>query len=207
MAKRALPLAICFIIGVVMAVQFFVPHPAGRRVYESVLDWMQIVSVFALAVGVVGLGRLHWRKVIVRQSGWRYSVGTLAGLAAMGILGVVGGIEGGTPYAWVFRYVQAPMQSTMMSLLAFFVVSAAYRGFRVRTKEAGILLAAAIVVMLGRVPVGGAIHSAIPAASDWILSVPNTAAMRGIAIGIGLGAISTSLRVIFGIERSYLGVE
>ncbi|KPJ54052.1 hypothetical protein AMJ39_01970 [candidate division TA06 bacterium DG_24] len=207
MAKRGVPLALCFVMGVLMAVQFFVPHPLSRYVYENVLDWMQIVSVFALAVGVIGLGRIHWRRVVVRRAGWRYSIATLAGLAVMGILGVVGGIEQGTPYAWLFRYVQAPMQSTMMSLLAFFVVSAAYRGFRVRTREAGILLAAAMVVMLGRVPIGEAIHRAIPIASNWVLNVPNTAAMRGITIGIGLGAISTSLRIIFGVERSYLGVE
>ncbi len=50
---------------------------------------------------------------------------------------------------------------------------------------------------------GLVIHS--PEVADWILRVPSMAARRGIFIGIGLGSIATALRVIVGIERTYLG--
>ena len=59
--------------------------------------------------------------------------------------------------------------------------------------------------MLGRVPIGAYISDLIPEAMLWLLSVPNLAAKRGILIGVSLGAIATALRIIFGIERSYLG--
>ena len=59
--------------------------------------------------------------------------------------------------------------------------------------------------MLGRVPIGAYISDYVPAAADWLLNVPNLAAKRGILLGVSLGAIATSLRIIFGIERSYLG--
>ena len=59
--------------------------------------------------------------------------------------------------------------------------------------------------MLGRVPIGALISDFIPWTSQWLMAVPNLAAKRGILLGVSLGAIATSLRIIFGIERSYLG--
>jgi hypothetical protein len=59
--------------------------------------------------------------------------------------------------------------------------------------------------MLGRVPIGNLISDNIPDLANWILNFPSMAARRGILIGIGLGTVATALRVISGIERTYLG--
>ena len=45
----------------------------------------------------------------------------------------------------------------------------------------------------------------IPNLAIWVMNSPNLAGQRAIIIGIGLGVISMSLRLILGIERSYLG--
>ena len=39
----------------------------------------------------------------------------------------------------------------------------------------------------------------------WIFNVPTTGAKRAILFGIAMGTIAFSLRIIFGIERGYLG--
>ena len=92
-----------------------------------------------------------------------------------------------------------------ISSMAFFVASAAYRGFKIRNLEASLLLFAAILVMIGRVPLGDFISPYFPKVANWILTVPSMTARRGIFVGIGLGTIATSLRVILGVERTYLG--
>ena len=109
------------------------------------------------------------------------------------------------PVMWMYEFVFVPMQATMFSLLAFFIASAAYRAFRARTLEASVLLVTAILMMLGRVPIGEFIWGRFPELTDWILNTPSMAVMRGIIMGVGLGMIATALRIIFGIERTYMG--
>jgi len=111
----------------------------------------------------------------------------------------------GRVYTWIYDHVFAPCNATMFALLAFFIASAAFRAFRARNTEAALLLGAAILIMLGRVPFGRAISASLPEVADWIIDVPNNAGRRAIIMGAALGAIATGLRVIVGLERSHLG--
>jgi hypothetical protein len=111
----------------------------------------------------------------------------------------------GRVYTWLYDHLFAPCNATMFALLAFFIASAAFRAFRARNVEAALLLGSAILIMLGRVPIGRAISGTLPWLADWIVDVPNNAGRRAIMMGAALGAIATSLRVILGLERSHLG--
>lgn len=111
----------------------------------------------------------------------------------------------GRTYTWFYDHVFAPCNATMFALLAFFIASAAFRAFRARNVDAALLLGAAILVMIGRVPIGRSISPWFPELAEWIIDVPNNAGRRAIMMGAALGAIATSLRVILGLERSHLG--
>jgi len=203
--KTRLPIAICFIFGIFTLIQYFTSDPTMALIYAEILDWMQIIFVFTLLVGVVTIFKIHSIKIARQQNNWPYSLLTIIGIAVMAILGFTRGTDWGSPFLWIFMNIQVPMQSTMFALLAFYVASAAYRGFRFRNKEAAVLLITAIIVMLGRVPLGHQISDFIPRVAEWIIDNPSVAAKRGILIGIGLGSITTALRVILGVERSYVG--
>jgi hypothetical protein len=154
----------------------------------------------------MSLTMVHSNRIQRKVPNWQYSIVTLAGLYFTAASGFIWGTQEGTPYMWIFRNVQMPMGATMFSLLAFYIASAAYKAFRARSAEATVLLIAAIIVMLGQVPLGVAMFGeGIADVTQWILDVPNLASKRGIALGVGLGMVATSLRILLGIERTYLG--
>jgi hypothetical protein len=164
-----------------------------------------VIFAAGLVVGGVTYAHTHVRTAIARRVGWFYSVLALAALVVMVTAGLAGGIERGSLFMWLFTNLQAPLQQTVFSLLAFFVASAAYRGFRARTTEAALLLLVAVIVMLGRIPIGEMLSPWLPRTAGWLVDIPAVAAKRGILIGIGLGSVAVALRVMLGIERAWLG--
>ena len=209
--KTTAPLAFGFAVGLIMFLQYFVPHPSMQRAYNVVLDWKQVVIGMTLILGVWSLVRFHATRIQRRHESRMYSIVALVGLVGMVTAAAIGGTERGA-YNWLFEYVQAPMQSTMFALLAFYVASASYRAFRARSVHATLLLIAGVVVMLGRVPIGEYLgvtafgkELSVPKLATFILDVPNLAAKRGILIGVGLGVTATALKILLGIERTYLG--
>jgi len=111
---------------------------------------------------------------------------TLSSLAAITVLGIWKGVGEGTPVGAIYDTVNSPLASTMFALLAFVIASAAFRAFRARSVEATLLLITAIVMMIGRVSIGPIISPHLPGITEWLLDVPNLAAKRAIALGVGL---------------------
>ncbi|MBT5020145.1 MAG: hypothetical protein HON04_15540, partial [Planctomicrobium sp.] len=120
----------------------------------------------------------------------------------------------GNPFWWVYEYVLQPLMTTTFAVLAFYVASAAFRAFRAKNLEATLLLGTAFIVLLGRTYLGVQLTAWVPDALSafkidqmivYIMKIFNTAGNRAIMIGIALGIASTSLKVLLGIDRSYLG--
>jgi hypothetical protein len=129
----------------------------------------------------------------------------------------------GSAFWFTYQYAFVPLTATMFSLLAFYIASASFRAFRAKNFEASLLLGTAFIILLGRTFAGVALTSWIDPAvwsgfqyftglrlenlTVYIMSVFNTAGNRAIMIGIALGIVSTSLKVLLGVDRSYLGKD
>ncbi|HEC78230.1 MAG TPA: hypothetical protein ENI34_03695 [candidate division WOR-3 bacterium] len=202
--KRTLPLIIVFGCGFFMLIAFFIPLRWFQDASQTLQNWYLGVIAFFVFIGVFNIIKINISKIQRRLRDWQYSIILLTFLFIMMAAGFIGGTDGGM-FQYLFRNFQIPLSATMFSLLAFFVASAAFRAFRARNPEATLLLIAAVLVMIGRVPVGYWIWHGFPDLVEWLMQVPNTAAKRGIIFGIDLGLISMALRVLLGIERSYMG--
>jgi len=208
--RREIPLVIVFLFGLFMIVQFFIPHRSFAFLYQEFNNWTIIIGIFTMVIGVGSLITVHYSKIRFKKPGWGYSIVTIVSLCGMSLIGLIGGTENEL-FLNLYRYGLSPVTSTMFSLLAYFIASAAYRAFRARTVVATLLLISAVVVMLGRVPIGQIITAWLPEwlqlqnIADFLLQTPNVAAKRAIYIGVGLGVAAVSLKIILGIERTWLG--
>jgi hypothetical protein len=223
--KREVPLLITAVVGLLMILSFFVPHQS----VSVPADFLQASAVILVAFGYVLGGanalRVNFDAIYKRAPGWQYKIVLVVSLLATVVVGAIEGpgfLSATMRSKWIYDWIYSPMSATMFSLLAFFITSAAFRAFRVRTVEAGLLALAALIVMLGRVPLGdllsdwlfqlewlpGVPHTLhLSSIQEWIMNVPQNTAKRAILIGAALGVMATGLRVILGIERAYLSGE
>ncbi len=228
--KRQIPLIITFVVGFIVIVSEFIPQRFFGKISGTLEEWFLIISGFAIILGQLSLFKVNILKIKFKQPNWQYYIVTLVSFVIMVGFGVFWGTEtssgllgdgvkiaatiGDKPFDYLFHNIYQHLSATMFSLLAFFIASAAYRAFIARTVESNLLLFAAILVMLGNTSLGSALTGWLPQSleflhlpriSEFIMKYPNTAGQRAIMIGAGLGLIGSSLRIILGIERSYLG--
>ena len=229
--KRMVPRVITSAVGIVLILTAFAARPGAGgdtpwpvRAFDYIdrnfSVWFNILAVFAFILGGASLLRSHVTRIMRRRPDWPYSVVTLV---SFGVVLVVGrgkiggppGLQGEVPDpgAWLmvaFPALYEPLMATLFSLLGFFVASAAYRAFRLRSAEAGVLLAAAFVVLLGRTPLGTWLSDLLPRGleflridtlSMWIMRVPNVAGQRAVLIGIAVGVAALTLRILAGRQQ------
>ncbi len=198
--KRTLPTLIATAATVIIVVTTFFGVAPG--VGKELDKWYILSTAVVCCSGLVNLTNVHLRNVRKAGKDWDLSILLLVLTYGMLALGVVTSPTNKI-YNWIFQGTVVPLGATFYSILAFYIVSAAYRAFRARSLDATVLLGAAIIVLLGRAPLGEALYPGFGTATKWIMDIPNTAAMRAVGFGATLGSLITAVRVFLGFERAY----
>ena len=218
--KKQIPLAIVFVFGVLTLISYYIPHKKSVDFMEMMNKWENIVAAFAFFLGLISLFSSHYSKIARKVDGWGYSLFVYIGFLAMVVPAIYChgkqmDAAGKTALGWSFSFIYNPLSATMFAILAFYIVSTAYRSFRIKSLQAFVLFVAAFILILGKVPLGQIIWTSVlgwtgagvDQVIDWIMSYPAVAGKRGIMIGIAIGAVVTSFKIIFGIERQYMGKD
>ncbi len=207
---------IIFSLGFFYATVYYVAAPGTvdlQAISDKLLAYLTAALTAGFAIGVINLTRIHIINIKRRRATWRYSVLLIIFLFGMAIFSVIGSpfaidpdaavipasvIAFATP-VWEFLYYKmlVNVNSSIFSLIAFFIASAAYRAFKARTLESTLLLVAGLLVVLGQAPISGLVWPGFSAIREWILAVPNTAGQRGILIGLALTVLAFSVRRLF----------
>lgn len=203
MVKQRLPFIVLAIAAVLMMAFRIIDFGPNTTKYRNELDvWSKTSTELAFLLGAINFTRLHYGNVKRRRPNWIYSVVAIAAMVVSFIITVSNGVKGPITL-FVVDSIANRIDSAIYALLGFYVCSAAYRSFKLKNVEATILLVSAVILMLGQAPIGEVIIPGMSKVSNWVLNVPNSAAMRGIRIGAGIGGFAASIRVVLGLERSW----
>lgn len=202
--KQKLPLAIAIAFGLLTLIGLlFLPELS-----HLVLGWAGFLTAIALVLGVLNLLAVHLNRMV---NGRNLYSGILAlsmiivfGLAITDILDIS---QGGVDTA--FNWIQVPLETALASLLAFFLLSAGFHMLkRQRSPWAVLFLLTAILLLLSQALASAAslpqnLRSLFQQVQTIINNIIVTAGMRGLLIGIALGTITLSLRLLLGLDQPY----
>jgi hypothetical protein len=195
-------------------------------------NFSNILTAFLLGLGIYSVARIHFGRLAKMQKDWLYSAVLIFFMILMIVYGywdyaIRKGPEGpgmDVQTNWghaqygrdfLFNGLFQQMNAAMFSMIAFYILSAAYRAFRVRSIEATILLAAALIVMLSLMGAvtylwdmqtkGISQNLTLTEIAGWIRGNVETPGLRGISFGISIGALAMGLRLWLSLERTGAG--
>lgn len=196
--KRGIPVTIAVLVGLITLAAILLSSP----VVDLLLNWAGFVAAAALILGILNLLSVHVRRT---AGGNVYSlVLVLSMLAtfALAITDAAGQTQGGVEA--VFSVVQAPLEAALASLLAFFLLFAGVRMMRVRRSAVAVVfLVTALFFLVTQAPLSQALSSTLLPIREWLDAIVVVSGTRGLMLGIALGVIVLSVRLLIGLERPY----
>jgi hypothetical protein len=176
-------------------------------------------------LGPINLVRSHAANLVRKRAGWSGSLTFLVfffasvlvagGRELLGTEWVRAGLGAAVAERWVtpvttgynvlfYGFIFA-FGTSSFALLTFYLVSAAYRSFRLNGLDSAVMFAAATIVLLGRAPIGDWLTAGLweplqlHSIEGWLMDTPNSAVQRAVAIGTFAGAFAASLRYWLGL--------
>ena len=213
--KRWLIIVVTFVAGLYFFIDFLLPEHVilGRmdfswsRFNETVTNVFTVMLSMSFGLGVINILRVYGYILIRGRKGAANSAALILAMLVTMVFGVWS--EFGSRdsvksffHDFLFSGLYNNLGSAMFSLLAFYIAGAAYRSFRVHNLEAALMMLAALVVMIGQIPLGFYVSARLPMARNWLMVQVSTPAFRGILFGILVAALITAVRMWLSLEKA-----
>ena len=204
-ARRTIPLVMATVIGVYMFANFFLDLPPSIAGIAGYLNqWNGVLVAGGLVVGGVAF-LIQYLKTLREKSqeSW-YIYVVLATFAIQ----FVSGLPGFTwAYDWMNSFIRDPLELAAYAMVLMFITTAAFRSFKARSMETGLMVICAFLVFLNGAPMVVALWPWLAAPGIWINDVIVTGVRRATTMSAELGIFYLWLRTVLWMEKRSLGVE
>jgi len=192
------------LIGALSAlIGYYIVSPEADAVYTQINTWNMNIGTFTLFVGLITIFSRYGSNIMKRGKYWAYQLYALVLMIVFIILGTAAGLYSDL-YQTAFFSTKITLHVAILGQMIFFMISGAYRVFRIKTLRTGLFALSALVIALCNAPW---ILSPFPQATDlvfWLLDNPAMAGRRAMVITGGIGGIVLGIRVLLGLEKGAL---
>lgn len=199
--KRATIPALVVVVGVLLLADLLLVNQSLSELAAVAIDAAILVAAGAALAGLGSLAVRRARDLWRRRGDPVSAVLVLAGMGAMLVAGLRPGASGASDPAvgWLVSALLVPIGATLFGLLFVTTLGASRRALASRSREAAVLVGAAIVVLVLLLPFGGVIGERLSDAAGWALAVPIGAVFRGMLIGVAVLAAVFAARTLLGV--------
>lgn len=202
--KKFSLIMVASISGFLIIAGLFFPHTILGEIRLYLLDWAVIVGAVALAIAIINLFSVHWMKVFSNEKRDYASPFLIVGFLIVLLIGILLGPNNEFFINFASTTI-ITVEASLLAVLALTLGLASFRFFRKKQNLLAIVFGISTVVFLllfsGIISLGEKIP--LMKTLNTALNALPTAGSTGILIGISLGAILTSLRILFGFDRPY----
>lgn len=206
---RYLTVAIAIASGFIVLLGYLYPLDLLIQLRVMLTDWAVIVAGMAVLVGIANLVFVQMDKIRQGEKNAIYGVvlvGALLVTVAIGLFGEM--FEAGDVFLQLaMTAIIVPVEASLMAILAVTLVYASIRLLRRRTDVMTVIFLVVALLFLVAVMIpslmGPAVGDLLGGAILQLLSMFSDGGARGLLIGIALGVLLTSLRVLLGVDRPY----
>jgi hypothetical protein len=201
--RAPLSTAIAISFGLLILFGLFIPELADLR--NHILNWAVLLAALALLLGLANLWRVHFKKIRDREN-TLYSFVLLVAMLVTFAITLLQGSQSAISN-WIFNYIQVPIETSLMAVLAISLTLAAARLLRDRADLMNIVFLLTLgILLLGAGPLFGIeLPIATRTIAPYINNFLAVGAIRGLLIGVALGTVTTGLRILIGADRPYGG--
>lgn len=203
--KRSIPFIIGLVAGLIILGSLILPN----TIADSLLEVAQITTAIGLLLGILNVIAIHLRT-LTRGPGKIASLVLIIAMITTFVLELAPALIGGASgqqldrlASATFRYMYQPLATSVLALLTFFALRASWRAVTLRTRDALAIVVVAAIFLIGSGP-WSALVPGLAESFDWIKTYPVAGVTRGLILGVSIGAMIATIRVLVGLDQPYI---
>jgi len=202
--RRDLPYVILAVFGILALLSYYIAIPAIETMAGTSRTWVVVVGAFAVLLGAFNVVRTHIVRAYQKKKDYWLSAWLLFIYFSMIVVGLSAGTGSGQ-YKWMYGAMYTPLAQGVVGTLGLFLVSAAYRAFKIRTIESLVFFLGFFLIAVRQASIGPLLWPGFETIGNWVTLWPSTGTMRAVTIGLAIGTVALALRTLARYER--IGLE